>query len=200
MKSALVLCATRQGETRHLAERVASDIRAFGLSARIADVRGAAALDLATFDMLLLVSSVHADEHEREIVEFVTRHRAALETVPSAFISVIMAHSAAELETTAATAHGHAGEIAARMLAKLADETQWNPSSVKPAAGTRPCKQYHPFLTFIMMPVAKVNSGAAETSQDADRTDWKDLDAFVGQFVSGAAGVDSHPGNMSART
>src|SRR5512141_1085198 len=97
MKTIGVLFATREGHTRRIAEHVAADLRVRGLHPEVENLRErAAAINLRDYSGVILAASVHAGEHEAEMVKFVKAHRGALEAIPAAFLSVTLSEAGAE--------------------------------------------------------------------------------------------------------
>src|SRR5262245_61779302 len=82
MKSIGFFYATREGQTRRITEHVAANLRNRGFVVEISnvkDVRGQVGVDLGRCAAVILAASVHAGEHESEMVKFVKKHRAQLE-------------------------------------------------------------------------------------------------------------------------
>src|SRR5437870_3834359 len=98
MKCVAVLYATREGQTRRVAEHVAATLRSRGLDADVKNVadQGAEA-DLSSYAGAILGASVHVGRHEREMVRFVKHHLAELERLPTAFLSVTLSEAGVEL-------------------------------------------------------------------------------------------------------
>ena len=82
-----------------------------------------AAINLSDYAGVILAASVHAGAHEPEMVKFVKAHRAALEGMPAAFLSVTLSEAGAE--RTDATSLEHAQFVADvdQMIDKFLKET-----------------------------------------------------------------------------
>src|SRR5213078_4609053 len=97
MKPVGIFYATREGQTRRIAVHIASDFRVRGFSAEIKNLADRhEETDLDRFSFALLAASVHAGAHEPEMIQFVKKHRAQLERLPAAFISVTLSEAGAE--------------------------------------------------------------------------------------------------------
>lgn len=71
MQPVAVLYATREGQTRQIAEQVAAGLRRRGLEAVMKNLREPdREFDLAKCSAAVLAASVHAGTHEREMIEF----------------------------------------------------------------------------------------------------------------------------------
>lgn len=185
MKPILVLYATREGQTRRIAEHVAADIRTAGLTADVRDVRTlSSSFDLGGFDAAVLAASIHIGKHEREMAGFVKAHRAALEHMPTAFLSVSMSEANAE-DPTAAPERRALGERSVReAIHSFFEETGWQPTRVKPVAGALLYTQYNVLVRFVVKQIAKSKGESTDTSGDHEYTDWAALDVFVKDLVA----------------
>lgn len=135
MSRVAIICAAREGRSRVVAERVASNVRASGFSADLHSlVPHGAPVELSPYCAVLLAAALPADPGERELVGFIRAHLGALKKLPTAFVSVDLSE---ELEPDAQTrAHRRArSEAEAKaMLALFFEETSWHPGHVMPVA------------------------------------------------------------------
>jgi menaquinone-dependent protoporphyrinogen oxidase len=98
MKPIAVLYATREGQTRRIAERVGEDFRAREFDARVKNLRDdTAAIHLNDYAGVVLAASVHGGKHEREMVKFVKMHSTELKQLPTAFLSVTLSGAGVEM-------------------------------------------------------------------------------------------------------
>src|SRR4029079_7764127 len=86
-----IFYATREGQTRKIAERIAHTLQSRGVDARLYDVRDSeGSVDWSRYSMVWLAGSVHAGHHEREIIRFARRHREDLVRRRAVFVSVTL--------------------------------------------------------------------------------------------------------------
>jgi menaquinone-dependent protoporphyrinogen oxidase len=186
MKPILVLYATREGQTRRIAEHVAANLRTHGLRAQIMDAaHPEASLDLAAYQAVVLAASVHAGKHEREMVAFVKSHRAELEQLPTVFLSTSLSEAGAEDTTRGELERTRARAAADSMIEAFFEQTGFRPTAYKPVAGALLYSQYNWLVRMVMKRIVKSEGGSTDTSQDHEYTDWVDLDRFVDGLVSG---------------
>ncbi|MBI3966124.1 MAG: flavodoxin domain-containing protein [Chloroflexi bacterium] len=76
----LVAVASRHGSTREIAETIAAELRANGLTADTREVAAVASVDC--YDAVILGSAVYMGSWLPEAQRFVTHHEAALASVP----------------------------------------------------------------------------------------------------------------------
>lgn len=188
MNPILVLYATREGHTLHIANHILQSLFMAGLPV---EERNAAALvdeeeplDLRGYSAAILAASVHRGRHEPEMVAFVRRHRDTLSRLPSAFLSVSLSEAGAELGSSAPERRARAAADVDRMLASFYAETGWQPSRVSPVAGALQYSKYGPLLRWIMHGIVRRAGGNAELTKDQVFTDWESVDHFVAEFLT----------------
>jgi menaquinone-dependent protoporphyrinogen oxidase len=194
MKPILILYATREGHTRRVADRVAATLHTCGHDAVI---HNASAIpepfDLDAYAAVVLAASVHGGKHEPELTAFVKRHRAALEGLPTAFLSVSLSEAGAEDMSAPAEKRGQAAANVQSSLDAFIADTGFRPERMLPIAGALLYTQYGWFLRFVMKRIAKSMGASTDTSRDHEFTDWSALDRFVEKFaatVGAPAGED----------
>jgi len=183
MKPIGVFYATREGHTHKIAERVAEDLRKRGFEAEVKDLRGEAAIDLKNFSSAILAASVHIGRHEPEMLEFVKQHRAELEAIPAAFLSVTLSEAGAERANATPEEHARFVADVQGMLDRFFKDTGWHPQRVKPVAGALLYTKYNFLIRFVMRRIARKAGAATDTSRDYEYTDWVALDHFVDELA-----------------
>ena len=185
MKPLLIIYATREGQSQRIAEHLAATARTRGFAA---DVINAAKiptkLSLASYAATLLVASVHAGKHEREMVEFVKAHRSELEAMRSIFISVSLSEVGAEDLTRSPEIRARSAADVQRVVDSFLADTGWHPSKVHAAAGALMYSKYNFFIRFIMRAIARKEGASTDTSQDHEFTDWAALDHVIDEVTS----------------
>ena len=167
----LIVYATNEGHTRHLAEFVADRLRKAGHAVRLAAAQDAPAPE--SVDAALLAGSLHLLRYQRALVGYARRHRDALNALPSAFVSVSLA--AADI------GRGRAGlDDCVRRFQRA---TGWRPRAVFHAAGKIAFSAYGPLIRFAIRSIAASHGLPTETSQDYDLTDYAGLARFAEGFA-----------------
>jgi len=136
MKPIGVFYATREGHTHKLAERVADDLRKRGFEADVKNLRDQDAINLSDYAGAILAASVHTGTHEPEMVAFVKQHRAELESMPSAFLSVTLSEVGAERANATAEEHARFVADVQGMLNRFFEDTGLAPAA-RQAGGRR---------------------------------------------------------------
>jgi menaquinone-dependent protoporphyrinogen oxidase len=181
MKPVLVAFATREGQTRKIAEHVAATIRARGDEAELLDLGSGTKvdLDLAGYAAVVLAASVHLGRHERELVSFVKAHHEQLEQVPTAFLSVSLSEASVEDMTASFESRSDAAVDVKRMVDEFCHQTGFHPARVWPVAGALTYSQYGALVRFVMRRIARRAGQSTDTTHDHEYTDWKGLHGFV---------------------
>jgi len=183
MKPVGVFYATREGQTQRIAEQVAEGLCKRGLDARAMDVRQAQSTDLDATSAVVLAASVHAGRHEREMIDFVKRHRQELQSLPNAFLSVTLSEAGAERSDATPEEHARFVADVQSMTDHFVADAGWRPGHLVPVAGALRYTQYNFLVRLIMKRIARQAGGSTDTSRDHEYTDWTALDDFVRLFA-----------------
>ena len=183
----LILYATRQGQTRRIAEHIAAGLGAQHIEVELHDVRTPLLpIDWTRYDWACLAASVHAGHHEPEMIAFVKRHRHALEQRQAVFVSVTLSEAGAEDVRKPAAVREQAAADARRMIDVFIQDTGWTPARVLSVAGALAYSQYNVLIRFVMKRIARNAGAPTDTSRDYEFTDWTALDRFVTDAARGA--------------
>jgi menaquinone-dependent protoporphyrinogen oxidase len=180
MKPLLVVYATREGHTRRIAEHVAATMRARNDVVDVVDAASVAAgFDVSRYGGVVLAASLHGGKHEREMVDFVKANHAALDRVPTAFLSVSLTEAGVEDRSAPFERRAKAaGEVKAAVEA-FCHETGLHPSRIWPVAGALLYREYGVLKRLVLQMIVRRRGGDTDTSRDYDYTDWEALDRFV---------------------
>lgn len=185
MKTIAVLFATREGQTKKIAERVVADLRERGFRATARNVLDpAAVIDLSVCQAAILAGSVHIGHHEREMVKFVKDHLLELQRLPTtALLSVTLSQAGVERTNGLPEKRVKSAAGVQFVLNTFFKQTGWRPKHVKAVAGALQYTRYDAFVRFIMKRIAKSEGADTDTSRDYEYTDWVALDTFVDEIA-----------------
>jgi menaquinone-dependent protoporphyrinogen oxidase len=173
MKPVLVIYATREGQTRHIAEHLGATL---GVKQHPCQLIDAAHIPkgftLTEYSASIVCASLHMGKYEAEMTKFVKRHLADLQEMPTAFLSVSLAEASVEAEA-------HVKKATAAFLA----ETGWVPSFVTAAAGALMYSKYNFLTRLIMKRIARKTGRPTDTTRDYEYTDWIGLDRLAEEFA-----------------
>ena len=189
MSAVAVLYATREGQTRRIAEHLATALRARGFAVDVLDVARELppGFDLARYAKAVLAASVHIGKHERSMLEFVRKHRAGLERMPCAFLSVSLSQAGAEDARASSRRRKRAAANVAKMIEDFLHRARWRPQRVLPVAGALLYRQYGVLVRWMMLFIARLVGASTDASRDHEYTDWQALDRFAAELAQDAA-------------
>jgi menaquinone-dependent protoporphyrinogen oxidase len=169
MARILVVFASTHGQTRKVAERLATRWRSLGHAVDVRSTEIGAPPSPEGYD-LVAVGSRLMMFYARSIHRYVKVHRAALAAMPSCFFSVSMSATSSDPEgrATADTA-----------IAKFLGETKWSPAHVASFGGALPYTQYDPITRAVMKAISAKVGHTTDTSRDHEFTDWAKVDEFA---------------------
>jgi menaquinone-dependent protoporphyrinogen oxidase len=146
MATILVVYASHDGQTRRIADWVATVIQARGHLVELLDAaQDSQDRDLSRFQAVLIGSPIRAQGYLRPVVRFIQSHRTALDALPTLFFSVGLA-------IVSKTHDGRAQTM--RLVEKLVAETGWRPGRVELVAGALQYSRYNFLVRFVMRRIA----------------------------------------------
>jgi menaquinone-dependent protoporphyrinogen oxidase len=173
----LIVYGTTEGQTRKIAEWTATHIRECGHQVELRDSAAFTSdSDFGTFHALIVAASVHQQQHQETITDFVIAHRELLNARPSAFISVSLS----------AVLEGGQTE-AQEYVDRFVSVTGWQPRMTLLLGGALRFTEYDYFQEQIVKFIVMKGSGAARTEGDREFTNWNALAGFVNGFLEAAA-------------
>src|SRR5262245_42660911 len=176
-----VFFATSEGQTRRIAERVASLLHDQGFDSRAIDVAepDAAGIDWTHVRGALVGASLHAGRHQKAADRFVRAHVADLNGVPSVFFSVSLS----------AASKNQAEVEAAERLARTFPRTRgWKPAIVASIAGRLAYREYGLFIRFVMKRIARKEGAPTDTSRDYELTNWEQVETLARRIAASIHG------------
>jgi menaquinone-dependent protoporphyrinogen oxidase len=181
---AAVFFATREGQARRVAERVAGDLRTQHIDVDVFDVKALPRIDWTLYQSACVVASVHAGHHEREMVRFAISNRGELRRLGASFLSLTLSEAGAEDRSKPPADRQRSAADAERMIQTFMDETGWRPARTLPVAGALAYSKYNFLITFVMKRIARKAGAPTDTSRDYEFTDWTAVDRFVSESVA----------------
>lgn len=171
MTAILAIYGTAYGQTERIMRCIADRLQQDGLEVRTC--RGDAlpqGLQVSDFDAVLVGASIIRGKHQPYVRDFVRRHAARLNQIPSAFVSVSGA-AGSPLPEKRAEAQGY--------LDEFLKQTAWRPTVTAAFGGTLAYTKYGFLLRWIIKRIAKQSGGPTDTTRDHELTDWDAVDRFA---------------------
>ena len=176
----LVVYASTHGHTAKIAARMAEAMRAEGLEVDLHDVASADHDLPGRYDLVVVGASLHREEHQTAMVDWVSARHEALTLMPSVFFSVSL--SAAE-DTEESRANTQ------RCIDDFLSKTGWSPARTEPIAGCLQYREYDFFTRQLMRLLMKKMGHPTDVSHDHDYTDWEGVDRLGRELAKMATGA-----------
>ena len=192
MAALTVLYATREGQTRRVAERIAAALRADGYAVDLFDVvRGVPAdFRLGRYAAAVVAASIHVGRHPREMLAFVRGHRAELARIPTLFLSVSLSAAGAADATATAKRRESAAANRDAMIERFLRESGLRPTIVHPVAGALLYRRYGLLVRTMMRFISSLVGASTDTSRDHEYTDWQAVEGYAKEFAARVAAGD----------
>jgi len=162
-------------DIRQKSRRLAQTLTTEG---NVVDVRDARRIEREVmpeaYDGVIVAASIHARGYQRAVRRWVRRHAAALNGLPTAFLSVCLAVLEHRPEVE--------GDLR-RILERFVARTGWHPTISQHIAGALLYTRYGWLKKRIMRRIVAKASADTDTSRDYEYTDWKALEEFAHSFA-----------------
>ncbi len=177
MTRILILYATKQGQTRKIAEGLASELRHSGHIPCLYDLKNPPPEEeLKNAQAIVLGAPVHAGGYPKEALRWAQKHNEILNRRPSAFFSVCLG-----IMQQDPLVQQEEKEIARKFF----KESGWHPELWDIFAGAVPYSRYNWLLKWIMRRIVRKAGGdALDWHKDYEYTDWEQVRKFAGQLSS----------------
>jgi menaquinone-dependent protoporphyrinogen oxidase len=154
---------------------MANALSSGGKEVQVIDIRRhPTGFTLDGFDAILIGASIHMSKHSRQLSEFIRRHIARLNAVPSGFFSVSLSAAGSEKKQADAS----------RFVEEFLIQAGWNPTIKTTLAGGLRYREYNFLKRWMMKKIARDAGKDTDISKNHEYTDWNAVDQFVGGFLS----------------
>ncbi len=192
MKPILIIYATREGQTRHIAEHMGSILNAQQYRCDLVDAAHIPpGFALTNYSAAIVSASLHLGRHEAEMKKFVERNRGELQQMPTLFFSVSLSEAGVEDVDAALPKRTQAQTDVQRTIERFIKETGWQPTHSKGVAGALTYSRYDFATRFVMKRVAKQWGMPTDTSRDYEFTDWEEVNRSVEELLEDIAHLES---------
>lgn len=173
---ALVLHASHEGQTHHIADHVVDRLRKTGLPAdeyNIVD-RPPQRIAVDSYDAVMIGSPLHFGRHDERIASCIRQYRQHLAKVPTAFFSVSLG---------IASVHEKDRLEAIRLADQFLSDLNWEPTLAADFAGALRNSHYGFFTKRLMNWIAKKSGHRTDPNLDYEYTDWDAVETFSDAFA-----------------
>lgn len=172
MAKILITYSTTDGHTRSICEHLQN------LVARQHDVVLSAldddpGIDLSPFDKVVIGASIRYGKHQQQVLDFIKRNQAVLESRPNAFFSVNVVARKPEKNTPETNPY----------LKKFLTQIAWKPANLAVFAGKIDYPRYGFVDKHMIRFILWMGKGPTDLTGTFEFTDWNKVDEF-GELIS----------------
>lgn len=171
MSRILIAYASSHGQTRKIANTLATELRSRGHDVELADALMAMPPPVEDYDCVVIGSRIQLGLHARPLLDYIADNRAELHAIPSYLFSVSMA------------AASKPGADPQGYLERLFAATHWQPRAAIAFAGGLPYRSYGVILRFVMKLISRVAGHSTDTRRDHEYTDWGQVRRFAADIA-----------------
>lgn len=176
MAKALIIYATKQGQTQKIAQFMAERLAKLGFQVNLFNSDLLPHAVLPEFpDFTIIGASVHMHDFPQNLKKWIKANSAYLARQPTYFFSVCLGVLQKDEKVQ---------KDEARIVKKLFLETHWTPAQWTIFAGALPYSKYNWFLKRIMRRIAKKAGIRTNIKNDYEYTEWKKVESFTRNVVA----------------
>jgi menaquinone-dependent protoporphyrinogen oxidase len=168
MSRILLLYSSVFGMSRQVCERLATLLAAGGERATVMALVDPA-VDLTTYDAIVIGASIRYGKHHPTVLEFIRRHQAVLEARPSALFSVNLVARKADRNTPQTNPY----------LQALLRQSPWKPQLLGVFAGELNYARYGLFDRQMVRFIMWLTGGPTDLTTNTQFTDWAEVERFA---------------------
>jgi menaquinone-dependent protoporphyrinogen oxidase len=180
MADVLLVYASTHGHVAKIADRLAAAMRDAGSEVEVVEAAAAGDADPGDHGTAVVIASLHKAKHQPEAIDWASRHREALNSMPGVFLSVSL---------TAAEDSDESRERTRGCVDEFLEETGWKPDRAEALAGALQYREYDPFTRALVRLLMKQGGHPTDTSRDYDYTDWDGVDRLGAELAAMPAGT-----------
>ncbi len=174
----LIVYGTRRGQTAKIANVIGRAIREQGDEATVVDGSSPpSTLIVDQYDAIIIGASVHSDQFQPYITEFIRDHLDHLRRRPSAFFSV-------SLDEADPDPKRHARVTGS--ISRLLSQTGWQPDTVESFAGSLAIPRHRWLIHLVgpRVPLPANTTPEGHGPPNYEYTDWEAVRRFTAAFVA----------------
>jgi menaquinone-dependent protoporphyrinogen oxidase len=165
------------GQSRRICERLQARLAALGHTCDVVPI-DAGSVTPAAYEAFVIGASIRHGKHSPAVMEFIHKHRAALDSKPGAFFSVSLVARKPAKNTAETNPYARA------FLAR----SPWKPKLAAVFGGVLDYQRYSPFDRYVIRLIMAINKGPTDLRTAHEFTDWVDVDRFAGRIAALLAG------------
>ena len=171
MARILILHSSTDGHTIKICERLKQALAGQDHQVELHPVAGFDGPALASFDTVVIGASIRYGKHNPLVLDFISRHRQALERLPCALFSVNIVARKPEKNRPETNPY----------MKKFLRQIAWRPTLVAVFAGKLDYPRYGAFDRFMIRLIMFMTKGPTDPNTVVEFTDWRQVEDFAVQ-------------------
>lgn len=155
------------GHTRRVCECIQAELATLGRRADVVPITEVA--DAAAYGTVVIGAAIRNGKHNPAVHDFIERHRAVLDSRPSAFFSVNLVARKPEKSTTGTNPY----------LKAFVEKTPWKPALLGVFAGNLDYRRYGVMDRNIIRFIMWITGGPTDPTTKIEYTNWDEVRAFA---------------------
>ncbi|GIU44894.1 menaquinone-dependent protoporphyrinogen IX dehydrogenase [Shewanella algidipiscicola] len=172
MSRTLIIYSTVDGQTKAICDQIQEICQAETQMVTMVSLEEAQAVNLSYFDKVLIGASIRYGKHRPELLQYVNRHRAVLNSKKNAFFTVNVVARKPEKNTPETNPY----------MKKFLQLSLWQPQQLGVFAGKIDYPKYRFFDKFMIRFIMWITKGPTDTSGTFEFTNWDKVKAFGKAF------------------
>ncbi|MDA8501303.1 MULTISPECIES: menaquinone-dependent protoporphyrinogen IX dehydrogenase [unclassified Citrobacter] len=169
----LILFSSRDGQTREIAEYLASELKELGVWADVMNLHRTEEPEWKNYDSVVIGASIRYGHYHSAFQEFVKKHATQLNTMPSAFYSVNLVARKPEKRTPQTNSYAR----------KFLMGSPWRPDRSAVIAGALLYPRYRWYDRVMIQLIMKMSGGETDTKKEVIYTDWEQVAGFAREIA-----------------
>ncbi|MEA1062606.1 menaquinone-dependent protoporphyrinogen IX dehydrogenase [Apirhabdus apintestini] len=165
----LILFSSRDGQTREISAFIASGLREKGIDSAIHNLHHLADVPWEKYDKVVIGASIRYGHFHPTFKQFVNKHAAALNKIPSAFFSVNLVARKPEKRSPQTNSYTR----------KFLLSSPWRPNLCAVFPGALRYPRYRWLDRFMIRLIMKMTGGETNINKEVVYTDWQQVTDFM---------------------
>jgi len=168
----LILYSTREGQTREIATRLSTELKALGRESDIINLHDNNEISWGEYDRVVIGASIRYGHFNRAVNQFIQKYLQQLNQLPSAFFSVNLVARKPEKNTPETNSYTR----------KFLASSPWKPDCCAVFAGALRYPRYGWLDKLMIRFIMKMTDGETDTSKEVVYTDWQQVPGFAAEI------------------
>ena len=163
-----ILHATVDGQTTKICNEIVKTLKEKNADVQLFSI-DTFTNNISDFDKLVIASSIRYGVHDKEIIAFINKNKAELDTIKTAFFSVNLVARKPEKSTPETNPY----------VVKFFKTIDWKPTITEVFAGMLDYKKYKPFDRIMIQFIMWITKGPTDKNTKIEYTNWEKVKTFA---------------------